>query len=250
MKLDTETIGTGPDIVLLHSLLTDRTSFAALAARLAQQRCVTLVNLPGFGASPPAEPIAGWADRIADLCGELGPSKPDILGNGLGSFVALTLAAHHGELVGRLVLLGAALAFPDQARATFRSLAERAEREGMVSIADVAVARMFTGDFVAAHPDIAAERKAVFLRIEPAVFAAAARSLATLDLTDEVERVRNPVLIVVGEKDGATPPVLGRALADRLADARFVELPGVGHAPHIHAPGMLIETISPFLGLG
>ena len=61
--LDVETSGSGPDVVLLHSLLTDRSSFAELAGRLATERRVALVNLPGFGKSPPAEPLAGYADR-------------------------------------------------------------------------------------------------------------------------------------------------------------------------------------------
>jgi 3-oxoadipate enol-lactonase len=250
MELDIESNGTGRGIVLLHSLLTDRTSFAALADRLGIERRVTLVNLPGFGKSPPAAPLKGWADRVADMCVSLDPSaKPDLLGNGLGSFVALTMAARHGAQIGRIVLLGAAVAFPEQGRATFRGLAEKAERDGMAPVADIAVARMFPEDFIAAHPEIVAERKAVFLRIDPSVFAAAARSLATLDLSAELDLIRNPVLVVVGEKDGATPPALGRALAERLPDASFIELPGVGHAPHIHALDLLVTTIAPFLGL-
>lgn len=248
--LDVETTGSGPDVILLHSLLTDRSSFAALARQLESQRRVTLVSLPGYGNSPPAEPLAGYADRVAELCDDLAsPGKPDIIGNGLGSFVALTLAAHHGTRVGRLVLLGCAAAFPEPGRATFRGLADKVEREGMAPVADIAMVRMFPDDFIAANPEIVAERKAIFMRIDPAVFAAAARSLATLDLSAELESIRNPVLIAVGEKDGATPPALGRELASRLPDARFVELPGVGHAPHMQALESLIEAIAPFLGL-
>ncbi len=248
-KLDIETMGSGPDLVLLHSLLTDRSSFAALADRLSPQRRLTLVNLPGFGKSPPAEPLAGWADRVADLCAALPSTKPDILGNGLGSFVAMTMAARHGANLGRIVLLGGAVAFPEAGRATFRGLAEKAEREGMASIADIAVARMFPEDFVASHADVVADRREVFSRIDPAVFAAAARSLSTLDFSAELTRIVNPVLIVVGEKDSATPPALGRELAGRLLDCRIVELPGIGHAPHIHAPDLLMDTLRPFLGL-
>jgi 3-oxoadipate enol-lactonase len=159
------------------------------------------------------------------------------------------MAARHGERIGRIVLLGAAVAFPEPGRATFRGLAEKVEREGMAGVADVAVARMFPEDFIAAHPEIVAERRAVFLRIDLSVFAAAARSLATLDLSAELDLIRNPVLVVVGEKDGATPPGLGRALAERLPDARFIELPGIGHAPHIQAFDLLVTTIAPFLGL-
>jgi 3-oxoadipate enol-lactonase len=247
-RLDVEMRGKGPDIVLLHSLLTDRSSFQSLAERLAETRRLSLVNLPGFGASPPAAPLAGYADAVADYCDTLSTEKPDIVGNGLGSFVALTLAARHGAKIGKIVLLGAAITFPEQGRATFAALADKAEREGMGPIADAAMQRMFPPDFIAAHPDIVAERTSVFLKIEPPVFAAAARSLATLDLSADLARMKNPALIVVGEKDGATPPALGRALAERLPDARFVELPGVGHAPHIHALDLLVETMRPFLG--
>ena len=247
-ELGVEVLGKGRDIVLLHSLLTDSSSFVSLARLLSRERRVSLVDLPGFGSSPPAAPLAGFADRIAKYC-EMLAAKPDIIGNGLGSFVALTLAARHGAGIGRLVLLGAAVAFPEQGRATFRGLADKVEREGMAPVADIAMARMFSEDFIAANPTIVAERKAIFLRIDPAVFTAAARALATLDLSADLASIRNPVLIVTGEKDGATPPALGRALAERLPDARFAELKGVGHAPHIQALDLTIATIAPFLGL-
>jgi 3-oxoadipate enol-lactonase len=249
-RLDVATSGSGPDLVLLHSLLSDRSSFVPLAGRLARFRRVRLVNLPGFGGSGPAEPLDGYAERIAAFLGESGMSeKPDVIGNGLGGFVALMLAARHGGKVGRLVLLGSAIAFPEQGRATFSALAAKVEREGMAAVADAAMSRMFPADFIAAHPDIVAERRAVFLGIDANVFAAAARALATLDLSPELESIGNPVLVVAGEHDSATPPALGRALAARLRDARFVELPGVGHAPHIQAPDLVMRTIAPFLGV-
>ena len=248
--LNVQVLGQGPDIVLLHSLLTDRSSFEPLAGRLADQRRVSLVDLPGFGRSAPAEPLAGYADRVADYCAGLGQSeKPDIIGNGLGSFVALTLAVRHGMRGGRLVLLGCAIAFPEPGRATFRGLADKVERDGMASVADIAMARMFSEDFIAANPKIVAERKEIFLRIDPAAFAAAARALATLDLSADLKSIRNPVLIVTGEKDGATPPALGRALAESLPDGKFAELKGVGHAPHIEALDLTLATVAPFLGL-
>ena len=243
-------VGTGPDLLLLHSLLSDRSSFAALTERLSGQRRLIIPSLPGFGASAPAEPLDGYTDRMAELLRHLGSASPtDVLGNGLGSFVALKLAACHSDLVGRLTLLGAGIAFPESGRQTFRTLADKVEREGMPAVADAAMARMFPEDFATFHPDIIADRNAVFLGIDPVTFAAAARSLAALDLSGELDRIRQKVLIVAGEKDGATPPALGRALAARLHNADFIKLPDIGHAPHIQAPDELVAIIAPFLGL-
>ena len=52
--LDVVQAGAGRDLVLLHSLLTDRSAFDGVVPDLARNRRLTLVNLPGYGGSPPA----------------------------------------------------------------------------------------------------------------------------------------------------------------------------------------------------
>jgi 3-oxoadipate enol-lactonase len=249
-RLDVEIVGAGPDLVLLHSLLADRTSYRALAERLAGQRRLILVNMPGFGASPPAAPLAGYADRLAAMFADLSlPPTTDILGNGLGGFAGLTLAISHGGLFNRLVLIGSAVAFPEQGRATFRAMAEKAEASGMAALADVAMLRMFPQDYIDANPGAIADCKAVFNAIDPTEFAAACRALSTLDLAPDLDRIANPVLVVVGEHDSATGSSLGHDLAARLANGQVIELAGAGHAPHMQAPDALVGAIAPFLGL-
>ena len=241
--------GRGRNLVLLHSLLTDRTSFEPLAGRIAAKRRLVLVNMPGFGSSEPAEPVAGYAARIAEMFDALSlPSDTDILGNGLGGFVALTMAMRHGGKFRRLVLVGGAMAFPEAGRATFRALADKVGEAGMDAVASAAMQRLFPDEFIAANPELIAGRKAVFKGIDPGVFAAACRALAVLDLSADLKKVRNPTLIVVGGKDAATPPPLARELALRLADARVVELPGLGHSPHMQDPDAFLAAVSGFLG--
>jgi 3-oxoadipate enol-lactonase len=250
-RLDVEIIGKGRDVVLLHSLLSDRSSFEPLAARLAGQRRLILVSLPGFGASPPAgSALSDYADALAAAFDDLKlPRETDVLGNGLGGFVALMLASRHGARFGRMVLVGSAVAFPEAGRATFRALADKVDKDGMAAVADAAMRRMFPEPFIAANPEVVAGREAAFRRIDPVVFAEACRMLAALDLDPDVARIRNPTLIVVGAADQATPPALGRALADRLADATMLELPGLGHCPHIQDPDAFVAAIAAFLEL-
>ncbi|MGH8641919.1 MAG: alpha/beta fold hydrolase, partial [Burkholderiales bacterium] len=52
--LDLAQTGSGRDLILLHSLLTDRSAFDLVVPDLAKTRRLTLVNLPGYGASTPA----------------------------------------------------------------------------------------------------------------------------------------------------------------------------------------------------
>jgi 3-oxoadipate enol-lactonase len=250
-RLDVEIVGEGRNLILLHSLLSDRSSFEPLAERIAGERRLILVSLPGFGKSAPGLPTIGdHADAVAATFDDLAlPPETDVLGNGLGGFVALALAIRHGRRFERMVLVGSAIAFPEAGRATFRALADKVEQGGMAVVVDAAMRRMFPEPFIAANPELVAGRQAAFRRIDPAVFAAACRALAALDLRGELPGIRNPTLLVVGAEDEATPPGLGRALAERLANARLIEMPGLGHCPHIQDPDAFVAAIAPFLGL-
>ncbi|HYV66204.1 MAG TPA: alpha/beta fold hydrolase [Myxococcales bacterium] len=247
--LEIEQTGSGPDLVLLHSLLTDPRSFSAIVPALSRSRRVTLLGLPGFGRSAPAgASIEDSADRVASFLGSLG-GKPDVLGNGYGGFVALALAARHGEKIGKLVMVDTGAAFPEAGRAPFRAMAEAVGKGGMAAVVDAAVRRIFPDDWLAAHPQAAAERREVLLRMNVASFAAACRALAKVDLRPELPRIQNPALVVVGSFDAATPPPLARELASGIPGAQLVELPGCGHCPPLQQPAELVAAIAPFLGI-
>ena len=245
--LEIEQTGKGPDLVLLHSLLTDPRSFAAVVPALSRSRRVTLVSLPGFGRSAPAgASIEDSADRVAQLFSTLG-GKPDVLGNGYGGFIALALAALHGDQLGKLALVDTGAAFPEAGRAPFRAMAEAVGKGGMAAVVDGAVRRIFPDDWIAAHPQAAAERREVLLRMNVPSFAAACRALAKVDLRPALPRIRNPTLVVVGSLDAATPPALARELASGISGARLVELPGCGHCPSLQQPAELVAALATFL---
>lgn len=251
-KLDVTESGNGLALVLLHSLLSDRGAFDRVAPRLARERRVLLIDLPGFGQSAPAGPrLEDVADRIAENFGRLGlkPAETDVLGNGFGGFVAVALAVRHGGKFDRLVLVDTGAAIPEAGKPAFDKMAALVERGGMDAVLDAALARMFPADFLAAHPEIADERRAALRRMDPQRFAAACRALAALDLRPAIKSIRNPTLVVVGLKDTATPPALSHELAAAIPGARLVELPHCGHSPHIQDPDGFWNAIKPFLGL-
>jgi 3-oxoadipate enol-lactonase len=239
------------DLVLLHSLLSDRTAFDRIAPRLALERRLWLVNLPGFGRSAPAGPgLEDFADRIASELPKLGlTAKADLLGNGFGGSVSVALAVRHGKLFDRLVLVDTGAAIPLHGKAAFAAMAERVEAGGMDAVLATALQRMFPDDFLAANPAIAEERKATLRAAQPAHFAAACRALMRFDMRDELVSIRHPTLVVVGLRDTATPPTLSHELAKGIAGARLVEMPECGHSPHIQDPSGFWQSIKAFLDL-
>ena len=241
--------GKGQPLFLLHSLLSDRASFDAVAPVLSQRFRVIVPELPGFGRSQAVGGgLADIADRIAQAVSDAaGGEDAIVLGNGYGGFVALQMAIRHPGIARWLILADSGAAFSEAGRQAFRNMAAASEAKGLAAISDVAMRRLFAPEFQQAHPDLMADRRAAFLKTDPEVFRAACAQLAELDLRGELATVNMPVLVVVGEQDEATPPPMSHELAALLPDARLKIIAGCAHVPQLQSPGLFLEAISDFL---
>ena len=249
VQVEYEQQGEGPDLLLLHSLLTELTVFEPVLPLLRGRR-LTRINLPGFGASAPAvlETVGDHADHVAAAMDALKlPRSTAVFGNGFGAFVALELAIRHGGRFGPLVVADTLAAFPEPARAPFRGMAERVKASGMQAVLDTAINRMLPPEFAARHPDAVAKRKAALGAVDPGCFARACLGLAKLDLTAQVGSLRKPVLVMCGELDQTTPPALARALADAIPAASYAGIPHSGHCPMLEQPAELARMMDDFL---
>ena len=244
--------GEGPDIVVLHSLLADRHAFDPVLPQLAAKHRVTLINLPGFHGSQP--PLLALMDAyvaiIEDGFQEFEISKDAVLiGNGFGGTVAVAFAIAHPERIARLVVSDAAAGFPPEGRQQFAAMAQKVAEGGLGAVAEVSAKRVYSPAYLAAHPEKIDERKKVLLGIDPKAFQAACRILQETDLVPLLSHLRVPTLVVCGELDQATPPALNKEIADKVAGAKYVELPGCGHCPPLEQPDAFIAAIGEFVGL-
>jgi 3-oxoadipate enol-lactonase len=244
--------GAGPDLVVLHSLLADRHAFDPVLPALAAKHRVTLINLPGFhGSLPTPLPLMdGYVAAIEDGFQEFGVASDSILiGNGFGGTVALAFAMAHPERIAKLVLSDAAACFPPEGRQAFAVMAAKVAEGGLGAIAEIAAKRVFSPTYLAAHPEAIEERKAVLLEIDPQAFQATCKILQEADLEPLLHRMHVPTLVVCGEFDQATPPLLNKSIADKVAGCRYVELPGCGHCPPLEQPQAFLAAIKEFVGL-
>ncbi|MGQ0656046.1 MAG: alpha/beta fold hydrolase [Betaproteobacteria bacterium] len=241
--------GAGRDLVLLHSLLADRSVFDAALPQLSARRRVTLLSLPGYrGSTPAGSTVEDYADHVAAALAALElPRETDVLGNGFGGFIAVALAARHGERFDRLIAAPALAAFPEPGKQPLRLLAEKVAQEGMAAVLDAAIKRMFPEPFIAQRPEVVAERKRALAEADPACFRTACLALASLDLTPVLPAIRNRTLVLAGSQDATTPVALARELAAGIPGARFMELPGCGHCPQLEDPQKFVAALEAFL---
>lgn len=241
--------GAGAPLLLIHSLLTELTVFDLMLPRLTKARRVTRLNLPGFGGSAPLElaSVAAHADHVARVMDALElPSDPRVFGNGFGAFVALELAIRHGDRFGRLIVADTLAAFPEPARVPFRAMAAKVSAEGMKGVLDTAIGRMFPPAFAERHHDVIAARKAALAKVDAQCFARACLALASMDLTAQAAKIKNPTLVMCGALDQTTPPALAKDLAQKIPGARYEEIADSGHCPMLEQPEILVQKILRF----
>jgi pimeloyl-ACP methyl ester carboxylesterase len=64
-----------------------------------------------------------------------------------------------------------------------------------------------------------------------------------MDLRYSLQAVDLPTVVVLGRRDRLVPNALTRAIAEHLAGAEVVELPGAGHMLPLERPDEVAEVI-------
>jgi 3-oxoadipate enol-lactonase len=241
--------GSGRDLVIVHSLLTDRHAFDSVLPQLSTRFRVTLPNLPGFHGSAPIDGgidgYVAWLGRVFDTF-DIGPD-PILMGNGFGGTVALAFALARGDRVASLVLCDVAPGFPEAGKQAFRIMAASAAEGGMGAIAEIAAKRVFHTVYLGKYPEAIEDRRAVLLKIDPSAFRAACMALIEADLVPDLPMLEVPTLVICGELDQATPPELNQLIAAKVAGARYTELPRCGHCPPLEQPEAFLAAVAEFL---
>jgi 3-oxoadipate enol-lactonase len=226
----------GPLVVLLHGLGSSSADWAAQHAVLESRYRVAAVDLPGHGRSPlPARPLTveGMACDVAALVARLDDAPAHVLGLSLGACVALRLALAAPERVRSLTLVNPFARVQSAGPGDLARLGLRMLLLGtapMHAVAAHVARRLFPWPeqralYEAAVTSLAATpRRAYF---------ASMRALARFDARGQVAAIRQPTLIVAGDRDTSVPLSAKLALARAIPHARLLVVPASGHAtPH------------------
>jgi pimeloyl-ACP methyl ester carboxylesterase len=247
-----ERTGEGDPLLLIHGTGGTRALWDPVRDRLAAQRSLLLVDLPGHGESPsprgaPSNPL-GYAAILADLLDELGHRKVHVAGNSVGGWTALELAK-----LGRarsVVAIGPAGLWPDRnprsAKLKLRGQYRLGRRFARLTphLMRNPVGRSLLLRDAMAHPRQMPADAAVAMAAE---YAATPDFEAHLEATSAA-RFRDgaaidcPVTIAWGEKERLIPKK-ARRLDELPSQTRVLALPGCGHLPMWDDPERIASTI-------
>lgn len=234
-----------PVLVLLHSLGASLQVWDDQAAALAGAFRVVRPDMRGHGLSevtPGPYAMEQLADDVLAVLDALDVGQAHVAGLSIGGMVAQAVAHRAPGRVASLILCSTAMAIPPEQ--LWRDRAAQVRAGGMGAVVDPVMARWVTPGFMG-EPG-AAGLRAMLLRTAPEGYAAAAEAIAAADLTERTRALRVPALVLVGDRDEATPIPSAEALRDALG-ASLVVLPGAPHIPTVEAAEAVTDAIRRFL---
>lgn len=238
----------GAPIVLANSLGTDFRIWDRVLPLLPAGLRVLRYDMRGHGLSDAPEGGYFMGDLVADAAALMevtGFGNAVFVGLSIGGVVAQGLAAERPDLVRAAVLSNTAAKIGTEASWNDRIATVRAG--GIAAIADKVMELWFTRAFHAARPDELAAWRHMLTRTPLDGYLGCCAAIAGTDLRESTANLRQPVLALVGDADGSTPPDLVRETAGSIVGARFEIVRGAGHIPCVEQPEATAALIAGFL---
>lgn len=243
--------GSGPALLCAHGTLMDRTMFqpqlealapeyqvAAYDLRARTEHCLTPYDL----------------DDLVEDCRAviegLDLDEPVLAGMSMGGFMALRYALEYPETISGLVLIDSmAEPHPDDDVALYSEMIEsvRDQPAPPQPLAETVTHFLFGETTREERPDLVdtwVER----WRTYPgeAVYHEVQSWLEREDVSEKVQTVDLPALVVHGEEDPSIEPEYGESMADAL-DGRLELIPEAGHSSNLERPEPVNAAIADFL---
>jgi 3-oxoadipate enol-lactonase len=233
----------GPALVLAHSLGATLEMWDPQIPQFAKHFRVIRYDLRGHGRSPVPSGTCDIADLGGDLVAlldRLDVECAHVCGLSIGGMIGLWVAAHHARRVHRLVVCCAATHFEPSGWAE-RAALVRAHGTGHV--ADAVVARWFTPDFRARHPERVEAMRATLASTSPDGYAACCDAVMRMDLRPDLAAISAPTLVVAAAQDPATPPDRSFEIARGLSDRRVGVVGDGAHLLNVEQPERVTQLI-------
>jgi 3-oxoadipate enol-lactonase len=242
--------GAGPNVVLIHGVGADGSSWDEIIPALTPRFTVIRLDLRGHGRSGHivgALALDDFAQDVVDVMDAAGAARPHVVGFSLGGMIAQALALDHAKRVDRLVLLSAVAGRTKQERARVRERLEILRTQGIGAITGAAQDRWFTAEFIARHADLVRQRMEQLQHNHASSYAAAYTVFSTCDLGDRLHAIRKATLVATGEHDVGSNTRMAWFMQAQIPGAALRILPSLKHSVLVEAPDTIATMLVEFL---
>lgn len=228
-----------PPLVLVHGAGGNHLIWPPQVRRL-PKTAVYALDLPGHGASPPppCATISAYSEVIRDFADALELPYFVLAGHSMGGAIALDFALAYGYRLAGIVVIGAG------ARMKVSSAILNGVVEDFMSVTAKIVEYSY-------HPSTSAQEKERYLQRlrenDPEILRKDFLAVEAFDVTDRLENITAPTLILCGQEDRMTPPSLSQSLHRCIPNSRLHIIPNAGHNVIVEQPEIVAAYIDEFI---
>jgi pimeloyl-ACP methyl ester carboxylesterase len=244
-----------PAVIMIHGFGSSLHTWEDWAVAMQDSFRVIRFDLPGSGLSEP-DALGRYDDRrsfqiLTELMDQLRVQRASLIGNSIGGRIAWGFAAEQPDRVSKLVLVA-----PDGFASQGFSYGVAPKVPKMLEIMQYALPRfMLKMNLAPAYGDPKALTEAMVDRYYDLMLAPGSRAALIERMRQTVlespegilRRIKAPVLLVWGEKDGAIPVSNAADYQRLLPTSELVTFPGIGHLPQEEDPARTILPVTIFL---
>lgn len=236
-----------PWIVLSNSLATNLHMWDDFAAAMRDRYRVLRYDQRGHGgtdAPPPPYSPQNLVDDALGLMDAAGIAKAHFVGLSMGGSTGLGLTLSAPARVASLTMCDCRTAA--MASVWWDERIALAKANGMAAMADPTANSWFTkASHAANHPAIDKLREMIrTTKLDG--YIGCIEALKVYDYSKNLESIRTPGLLVVGDQDADRPKTMAED-AKRIPGAGFAIIPGAGHISNIENPAAFNAVVAPFI---
>jgi 3-oxoadipate enol-lactonase len=240
----------GPVVVLSHSLGSDLSMWDPQMDTLGPHFRVLRYDTRGHGGSEAPRGAYTLELLVEDAIGlfdALNINKVHWVGLSMGGMIGQGVALHHADRLQSLILCDTAAVTPEEAQPLWQERIDAAHDKGMHALVDASMGRWFTPSFVSQASQMLARVREQFLATPVEGFIGCIEAIRRLNYLDQLEKIKIPTLIIVGEDDPGTPLSDSQAIHERIADSKLVIVPSAQHLSNVEQPEFFNTALLQFL---
>jgi 3-oxoadipate enol-lactonase len=246
-----ESEGEGIPLLFIHQVATDRRLWQHQRSPFFQGYRLIMVDVMGHGEeawSPQEYSLDRAADRIRELLESLRVGPAFIIGVSMGAAIAMRVALSHPSLIRGLILVSP---WSHDVSEHTKNLVDRlfrlAEAGDMATHTDLFLRYILPPAYWESHiAEVECLRALAMAQNAKTVAYTWAAFLAS-DLTDNLQDIHVPSLIIAGLNDLFTPPYLARAVAEGLSEVELEVWEDTGHFPFFEDPLRFNRRLETFI---
>lgn len=241
-----------PVLVLIHGLGLNRNVWQWHLPALSARYRILSYDLFGHGDSvaPPVTPsLTLFSEQLQDLLNALDIETCAIAGFSLGGMINRRFAMDHPDRLSALAIFNSPHERDPEAQRLVEERATKTEEGGPGATLDTTLARWFTPDFLASHPEIIAMVRQWVLANNPVSYAQCRQVLAhgVIELIRPAPPITHPTLVMTCENDSGSTPAMSHSIATEIPGAQTLIVSGLQHMGLAEAPDRFTGPLLDFL---